>query len=95
MSNDEPADAPRPPENLSDRLSLEALIAGLLDDLKQLRRGQISVRDAHARAELARQILRGVHYVVIAQRYLESRPLPAVEDANHKPRKPGKDIDHD
>jgi len=95
MPTDEPDAAQTPPENLSDRLSLESLIAGLLDDLKKLRRTEISVRDAHARAELARQILRAVHYVVSAQRYLETRPLPAVEDTNHKPRRSGKDIDHD
>lgn len=61
---------------LAERLDLATLIAGLMDDLKSLRMGKITIREAHARAELARQILRGVHYVVTAQKYLEGRALP-------------------
>ena len=64
-------------QSLADRLNLSDLIAGLIGDLRQLRAGTISVREAHARAELARQILRGVHYVVVAQKFLEGRALPA------------------
>ena len=64
-------------QSLAERLDLATLIAGLIGDLKSLRAGQISVREAHARAELARQILRGVHYVVTAQKYLEGRALPS------------------
>lgn len=64
-------------QTLTERLDLATLIAGLMGDLKELRSGGISVREAHARAELARQILRGVHYVVTAQKYLEGRALPA------------------
>lgn len=63
-------------QTLSDRLDLGTLIAGLLGDLKDLRAGKISIREAHARAELARQVLRGVHYVVTAQKYLDGRALP-------------------
>lgn len=63
-------------QSLAERLNLSDLIAGLVDDLRELRAGKISVRDAHARAELARQILRGVHYVVVAQKFLEGRALP-------------------
>lgn len=63
--------------SLSERLDLATLIAGLIGDLKDLRAGKISNRDAHARAELARQVLRGVHYVVTAQKYLDGRALPA------------------
>lgn len=68
---------PAPDTSLAERLDLANLIVGLMTDLKDLREGKISVRDAHARAELARQILRGVHYVVTAQKYLEGRALPA------------------
>lgn len=70
------------PETLADRLSLDGLIAGLIDDLRDLRAGKISIREAHARAELARQILRGVHYVVTAQKYLEGRALPSPTGAS-------------
>lgn len=61
---------------LADRLDLGTLVAGLLGDLKDLRAGKISNRDAQARAELARQVLRAVHYVVTAQKYLDGRALP-------------------
>jgi len=64
------------PRSLAERLDLGTFIGGLVTDLKMLREGKISVRDAHARAELARQVLRGVHYVVNAQKYLEGRALP-------------------
>lgn len=53
------------------RFDLGDLISGLVGDLRALRAGAISVRDAHARAELAKQILRGVHYTVVARQYLE------------------------
>lgn len=66
----------RTPSSLAERLNLSDLIAGLVGDLNALRAGKISVRDAHARAELARQILRGVHYVVQAQKFLEGQALP-------------------
>lgn len=65
---------------LTERLDLSGLIAGLVVDLRELRAGKISVREAHARAELARQILRGVHYVVAAQKFLEGRALPAPDN---------------
>lgn len=61
---------------LSESLNLQNLIGGLIGDLNDLRAGKISVRDAHARAELARQILRGVHYVVQAQKFLSGQALP-------------------
>lgn len=63
--------------SLAERLDLADLISGMVGDLRALRAGTISVREAHARAEIARQILRGVHYVVTAQKYLEGRALPA------------------
>lgn len=69
------------PDTLSERLNLSDLISGLVGDLKDLRDGKISVREAHARAELARQILRGVHYVVQTQKFLESRALPTPSKA--------------
>lgn len=76
-----PVDHQDDPDSLAGRLNLGGLITGLMSDLTELRAGKISVRDAHARAELARQILRGVHYVVQAQKFLEGQVLP--------PPKPG------
>lgn len=65
-------------ESIADRLDLASLIAGLMGDLKELRAGKITTQQAHARAELARQILRGVHYVVTAQKFLEQQNLKQV-----------------
>lgn len=45
---------------VSEKLDLEAVIAGLSGDLKQLRAGEISIGDAQARAMLAKQIFNGV-----------------------------------
>lgn len=66
---------------LSDRFQLDAMIDDLAQDLRDLRAGKISVRDAQARAALAKQILRGVHYVVQAQKFLaaSARQLPGGE----------------
>lgn len=55
---------------LTERFDLLAFTDALIGDLKALRAGEISVRDARARAELARQVLRSVHYVVTAQKFL-------------------------
>lgn len=60
-------------QSMSEALNLGDLITGLVSDLKDLRTGKISVREAHARAELARQILRGVHYVVTAQKFIDGQ----------------------
>lgn len=45
---------------VSDRLNLEDIINGLAGDLKALRKGEISIGDAQARAMLAKQIFNGV-----------------------------------
>lgn len=57
----------------TERFSLDDVINGLAQDLKDLRAGKISIRDARARADLAKQLLRGVHYVVTAQKFMEQR----------------------
>ena len=58
---------------LTERFSLDALIDGLAADLADLRAGKITTRDAHARAALAKQMLRAVHYVITARRMIENR----------------------
>lgn len=65
-------------QSLGERLNLQDLVTGLAGDLRQLREGKISVREARARAELARQILRAIHYVVVAQKFLEQNMPPAI-----------------
>ena len=62
-----------PEQSMAEMLNLAELITGLVNDLKELRAGKISIREAHARAELARQVLRGVHYIVTAQRFIDGQ----------------------
>ncbi len=73
---------------MSERFNLTSFTDDLINDLHLLRNGKISVRDAHARAELARQVLRAVHYVVIAQRYLVDRALPIEDKREDDPVSP-------
>lgn len=80
---DEPA-----PNPLSQRFKLDELIDGLADDLKLLRAGKISVREANARALLAKQILRGVHYVVVAQKFLAGQAKLVPPDGSAPTAKP-------
>ena len=63
---------------LTQRFNLMSFTDGLIEDLDALRSGKISVREAMARANLAKQVLRGVHYVVTAQKFLSdnARRLP-------------------
>lgn len=48
----------------------------LIKDLEDLRAGMISPENARARALLAKHVLRSVHYVVTAQKYIERQALP-------------------
>lgn len=60
---------------LSERFSLDSLIMGIIGDLDALRNGQISVKDAAVRAELAKQAMNGVRLVVNAQKFLEGQAI--------------------
>lgn len=76
-------------ESLTDQFSLDALIKSLSADLNALREGKISVRDAQARANLARQILRGVHYVVMARKFMEDGAKPVAQLAGDGAKRDG------
>lgn len=67
---------------LGDRLSLDQIIADLAQDLIDLRTGRISVKDARARGDLAREIFRGVRLAVDAQRRIEgdAKVLPGPKE---------------
>lgn len=67
-----------PPGPLTERFNLATFTDDLIGDLRQLRAGTITVREARARAELARQVLRAIHYVVTAQKFLmdNAKALP-------------------
>lgn len=64
-------------------LNIEAFTLGLIQDLNDLRAGKIDVPSARARAELAKQALRAVGYVLQAQRLLvdRARTIKAIGDA--------------
>ena len=55
---------PASPKEGLDALNLESFLLGLMDDLKNLRNGNITVIEARARAQLAHEFLRGVNMVL-------------------------------
>lgn len=67
------------PGPLTQRFNLMEFTDSLIQDLQDLRENKISVREANARALMAKQILRSVHYVVTAQKYLgdNAKRLPS------------------
>jgi hypothetical protein len=69
---------------LSERFNLAKFTDDLVGDLKALRQGKITVREARARADLAKQVLRSVHYVVTAQKYLAENATPALPNGRTK-----------
>ena len=62
---------------VSERLNLEDVINGLAGDLKSLRKGEISVGDAQARAMLAKQIFNGVRIYLNGMSLLSQAAKPA------------------
>lgn len=64
---------------LTERFNLVDFTDSLIMDLHALRSGKISIRDAMARAEIAKQVLRSVGYVVSAQKYLSDNAKPMKE----------------
>ncbi len=69
--------ARRASKTLSERFNLDEIIVGLAADLRELRAGKLPLPNARLRAELAREILRGVKLTIDAQKFMESRALPA------------------
>jgi hypothetical protein len=64
-------------DDLGERLGLPDIVLGIAQDLKDLREARISIRDARARAELARELLRAVRLVIDARKFIEAQALPA------------------
>lgn len=58
---------------LTERFSLDEIIAGLAADMDALRTGRMSVDAARAQADLAKQYFNGIRLVVNAQRFIEQR----------------------
>lgn len=62
----------------ADAYSLDAIVRGIADDLIALRSGRISIKDAQARALLAKQYMNGVRLVMNARNSLEQAARPAL-----------------
>ena len=62
--------------DLGTALDLRQFTLGIINDLERLRAGQISVPDARARADLAKQALRAIGYIITAEKMIEQRALP-------------------
>ena len=58
---------------MNERFLLDDVILGLVVDLQELRARKITINDAQARAELAKQIFNGVRLAINAQHMLEGR----------------------
>lgn len=58
-------------------LGIEAVIGGLVDDLTQLRAGKITVNDAVARANLAKQVFNGMRLYLHGAALLAEKAKPA------------------
>lgn len=66
--------------------SLDAIVRGIADDLVALRQGKISIKDAQARALLAKQYMNGVRLVLNARNSLESAAKQITQSAVEEPR---------
>lgn len=68
--------------DIGDRYSLDAIVKGIADDLIALRAGTISIKDAQARALLAKQYMNGVRLVINARNSLEAaaKSVAAISD---------------
>lgn len=64
------------PADMTSKYSLETIVQGIADDLVALRAGTISVKDAQARAMLAKQYMNGVRLVMNARKSLELGAKP-------------------
>lgn len=65
--------------------SLDSIVKGIADDLLALRAGRISVKDAQARALLAKQYMNGVRLVLNARNSLEinAKAIPNAKEHPH------------
>lgn len=64
--------------------SLADFTVELIQDLKDLRAGKISAKDARVRALLAREVLRSVHLHMEGLRYLDGQATDARQSISGK-----------
>ncbi|KHQ50576.1 hypothetical protein [Mameliella alba] len=70
---------------VSDDLNLRDIIAGLAQDLTDLRSGKISPAEAQARAAVAKQIWNGARIYLQAIKTIEARAKPVGEIEKSEP----------
>ena len=58
-------------------INFEQIITGLANDLKALRRNEISIQQARASAELGKQIFAGARIMISARKMLEQEAVSA------------------
>ena len=59
-------------------LSVEAIVAGLISDLDNLRAGKISISQARASADLGKQVFAGLRVMIQARKSIENTSIPVV-----------------
>lgn len=71
MQNDGPDD------QTNSTMALTQFNVDLMQDLRDLRDGKITLADARVRAQLAREVLRGVSLQLEGMRFLSGKALPS------------------
>lgn len=66
--------------DIGEAFDVPAIIYGLAQDLKDLRSGKITPKEAQVRADMAKQIFNGLRIVVSAQRFMSAnaKNVPAM-----------------
>lgn len=69
--------------DIADGFDVPEIIRGLAGDLKDLRAGTLSPKEAQVRADIAKQIFNGLRLVVSAQKFMsqKARQVNAIEGA--------------
>lgn len=79
---------------LSERLGLGDIISGLAGDIVELREGKITVNDALARAQLAKQVFNGVRIYMNGAKLLEQN-AKALNVTKTPIQTTGQEVHHD
>jgi hypothetical protein len=69
--------------DIADGFDVPEIIRGLACDLKDLRAGTLTPKEAQVRADIAKQIFNGLRLVVSAQKFMsqKARQVNAIEGA--------------
>jgi len=69
-------------------LNIVNIVQGLVQDLNDLRAGKLTIQKANAHSKLAHEILRGINFVISAQKFIEGQAiqLPSAEPSKKNKR---------